>query len=70
MWCDVDVLFLFSVLMLLCVQHIANCSGQGLLFLVEDCAVLYVRKKVGANMQGCVMPPIYLDKYGEPDIGV
>jgi len=49
--------------------HSAQCAGRGIIFLVKDCAVFVIRKREGKYVQGCFFPSIYLDKYGEDDLG-
>lgn len=47
----------------------SQCSGKGVFFLFAECSVLLCRKPSGVYVQASFFPPMYLDKYGEEDIG-
>lgn len=46
-----------------------NCSGQGVFFLFKECGILLARKVDGSYVNGGFYNSVYLDRYGEEDIG-
>jgi E3 ubiquitin-protein ligase UBR1 len=50
-------------------KHMRKCSGQGVFFLFKECVVLLARKVDGAYVNGGFFNSVYLDKYGEEDVG-
>ncbi len=45
------------------------CSGKGIFLLLKECTIFLTKKQDGPYIVGTFVGSIYLDKYGEEDIG-
>jgi len=53
-----------------CQQHASYCTGgRGIFLFIKECGVFLLRKGEEKFVSGCFFPSIYLDRYGEEDIG-